>query len=181
MENNITFSNNNMHNSVLPQIEQLNFIALSPVYKRTNATINVCVFILFVSLFIAVNYQEFFDISAEPKKVTLILLAILSFFTGYISIFQWFADGKKSYALREQDLSYASGLVFKKTITQPLLRIQHIELKRGPIERKVGLAKIQVYSAGGAMHTLEVPGLTIEIAESIREFILQHKDVNNDG
>jgi membrane protein YdbS with pleckstrin-like domain len=91
------------------------------------------------------------------------------------------SDKRKFYSLREQDLSYRSGLIFRKTVSQPMLRIQHVELKRGPIDRKVGLAKLQVFSAGGALHTFEIPGLPLETAENIRQFILDHKDVNHHG
>ena len=91
----------------------------------------------------------------------------------------FFADPLIKYALREQDLSLQSGLVFRSLSCQPILRVQHVELKRGPIDRKVGLAKLQVFSAGGALHTFEIPGLPIEDAESIRQFIISHKDANN--
>jgi len=74
-----------------------------------------------------------------------------------------------------------SGLIFKKTVTQPILRIQHIELKQGPIDRKLKLANIQAFSAGGATHTFEIPGLEIKKAEALRQFVLDHKDMNNHG
>ena len=66
-------------------------------------------------------------------------------------------------------------------MSQPITRIQHIELKRGPIERKVGLARLQVFSAGGEMHTFEIPGLPLETAQQLRQFILQHKDMVKHG
>lgn len=93
----------------------------------------------------------------------------------------FFSAKHKHFALREQDLSYASGLIFKKVVTQPILRIQHIELKRGPVARKIGLASLQVFSAGGSLHTFEIPGLPLKTAEAIRHFILQHKDINAIG
>ena len=94
-------------------------------------------------------------------------------------IYVFFADKKKSYALRELDLHYTSGLIFRKTVSQPILRVQHVELKRGPVDRKTGLAKLQVFSAGGALHTFEIPGLPVADAEAIRQFIISHKDANN--
>ncbi|TKB46451.1 PH domain-containing protein [Thalassotalea mangrovi] len=119
-----------------------------------------------------------------PEKVSNILLfvfAILSLIFLFTFIYQWFAEPIKAYALREQDLSYQSGLLFRKVITQPITRIQHVELKRGPLDRRNELAKLQVFSAGGAMHTFEIPGLELKTAQSIRQFILSHKGGNNDG
>ena len=61
------------------------------------------------------------------------------------------------------------------------MRIQHIEIERGPLERSAGLATLQVFSAGGAHHTFEIPGLTYEKAIELRQFILNHKDVSQNG
>jgi membrane protein YdbS with pleckstrin-like domain len=105
-------------------------------------------------------------------------VAILGFLITWFSHAQ---DQVKSYALRESDLHYSSGLFFRKIVSQPITRIQHIELKRGPIERKVGLATLQVFSAGGEMHTFQIPGLPVDIALQLRQFILQHKDVVKHG
>jgi len=116
------------------------------------------------------------------------LLSSLPFIIWAVAIlgflFTWYShayDQAKSYALRELDLHYASGLFFQKVVSQPITRIQHIELKRGPIERKVGLATLQVFSAGGEMHTFQIPGLPVETAQQLRQFILQHKDVVKHG
>jgi membrane protein YdbS with pleckstrin-like domain len=66
-------------------------------------------------------------------------------------------------------------------VIQPLSRIQHIELKRGPLERSAGLATSHVYSAGGGAHTFEIPGLPVEQAQGLRQFILQHQDLQHGG
>ncbi|QDP03078.1 PH domain-containing protein [Thalassotalea sp. PS06] len=109
------------------------------------------------------------------------VFSILSVMFLLSFVYQWFAEPMKAYALREQDLSYKSGLFFRKVITQPIARIQHVELKRGPLDRRFELAKLQVFSAGGAMHTFEIPGLELKNAQSIRQFILSHKGGSNDG
>jgi membrane protein YdbS with pleckstrin-like domain len=92
-----------------------------------------------------------------------------------------FADQRVAYALREHDVGFRWGLLFRHTVIQPLSRIQHIELKRGPIERSAGLATLQVFSAGGGAHTFEIPGLPVEQAQGLRQFILQHQDLQHGG
>lgn len=96
-------------------------------------------------------------------------------------IYHYFADPKKKYAIREHDIHFQTGWIFQKRTSQPIMRIQHIEIERGPIERKAGLATLQVFSAGGANHTFEIPGLVHEKAIELRQFILDHKDVREDG
>lgn len=87
------------------------------------------------------------------------------------------ADKNKGYAIREHDFSYRSGVIFQSVVSQPILRIQHVELKHGPIDRHFGLANLQIFSAGGAMHTFAIPGLPEEQARKIRSYVLTHSDI----
>jgi membrane protein YdbS with pleckstrin-like domain len=178
-ENTAPFSNQPFSDTELPTLKQLTFQSLAPIYLKTNRLVDLfSTMTILLILFIA-QQQPLFPL---PNHIINILdyviyavgsLGLIS--TLYVAL----ADKKKNFALREQDITYRSGLIFQKSITQPILRIQHVELKRGPIERKVGLASLQVFSAGGAAHTFEIPGLLLENAESIRQFILDHKTINN--
>lgn len=81
--------------------------------------------------------------------------------------FRW-----KGYALREKDLIYRSGLIWRKVVIIPFARIQHGELSEGVFERYYGLKKIRVYTAGGSSSDLTIPGLPKERAEQLRKFIM---------
>jgi membrane protein YdbS with pleckstrin-like domain len=176
-----SFSNTSMPSIDLPQLAHLNFEALSPRYAKSNRYINLFSMAFIISILFIVKFQRFIPLSTEASDVLSFIIFSIAF-VGFIStVYTIMADKRKFYSLREQDLNYRSGVIFSKTVSQPMLRIQHVELKRGPIDRKTGLAKLQVFSAGGAMHTFEIPGLPLETAESIRQFILDHKDVNQHG
>lgn len=146
-----------------------------------HLALNISITLLLLVITLAVLFQPWLPIAKHI--ITLIKwVAVAIALVGSISTFYCLlADQIKSYSLRELDLSYHCGLIFRKTVTQPILRIQHVELKRGPIDRKVGLAKLQVFSAGGAMHTFEIPGLPIADAQAIRQFITSHKDASQHG
>lgn len=165
----------------LPDISEIQMQPLEASYGATNFKIGLTLTILFVLILSFVKLQPWFDWHETLRLgLTLGVVAvtiICVFFTGYKKI----ADPLKYYALREYDLSFQSGWIFRKKVTQPITRIQHIELKRGPIERKVGLATLQVFSAGGALHTFEIPGLALSKAQKLRQYILQHKDTVTDG
>jgi membrane protein YdbS with pleckstrin-like domain len=92
----------------------------------------------------------------------LILLTFISIPIGY---------RKRSYALRERDLTYKKGWIFSSMITIPFNRIQHTEISRGPIERKYELSTLKIYTAGGATSDLSIPGLEAEEAEQLKEFV----------
>jgi membrane protein YdbS with pleckstrin-like domain len=175
------FTNPHVATEQLPAILTLDTQSLSETYAPLNRLLNLG-FTLFICVVgMTVYFQPIVDFPKELlNSVPYIIwsVAILGF------LFTWFSharDQSKTYALRELDLHYASGLFFRKVVSQPITRIQHIELKRGPIERKAGLATLQVFSAGGEMHTFQIPGLPVDTAQQLRQFILQHKDVVKHG
>ena len=75
--------------------------------------------------------------------------------------------------MREHDMLYKSGLIFRKTIALPFNRIQHSEINQGPIERKFNLASLSIFTAGGNNSDLAIPGLLNEDAQEIKSFIIQ--------
>ncbi len=94
-----------------------------------------------------------------------ILLLLLSTFLVYRGF------RIKGYAVRNHDLMYRSGLLFRKTTVIPYSRIQHSEVHQGVIERQFGLARLAIYTAGGSQSDLTIPGLTKERAEQMRTFV----------
>jgi membrane protein YdbS with pleckstrin-like domain len=162
------FSNPTVSIEQLPSILALDKQSLCKKYAPINRLLNLSLTLLFCLIGTALYFQSVVNLSAD-------FLYSLPYIIWSVALLA------KNYTLRELDLHYASGLFFKKVVSQPITRIQHIELKRGPIERKVGLATLQVFSAGGDMHTFQIPGLPIDTAQQLRQFILQHKDVVKHG
>lgn len=173
------FSNQALSTEQLPTISQLNQQSLAPIYPKVRITLTVFIFSVILIIGAVALNQTIIPLPEPAAPIIKIILWIIAILALITLTYVYFADQKKRYALRELDLHFTSGLIFRKTVSQPILRIQHVELKRGPIDRKVGLAKLQVFSAGGALHTFEIPGLPVEDAESIRQFIISHKDANN--
>lgn len=178
MQGSTEFTNQNISLTELPSIMKLEQHPLAINYAKTNSMLIIFIATLLVIIIGVIEQQFFFTIEKSLSTILSHLLWIIPPLFLFIGIIKNLADKQKFYALRQEDISFSSGLIFKKIVTQPILRIQHVELKRGPIERKIGLATIQVFSAGGAMHTFEIPGLVLDQAESIRQFILDHKDIN---
>ncbi|WP_199610038.1 PH domain-containing protein [Flocculibacter collagenilyticus] len=177
----LSFSNTPLAEAQLPTTEALEFIALSPRYRWLNIGANFTIFTVLFLVSFALYAQTFFQFPEEFSAIIAFSKWIVLTLGVVVTLYHFFADPIKRYALREQDISFTSGLFFRKTVTQPVLRIQHIELQRGPLERKFGLATLQIFSAGGVMHTFEIPGLALEKAQQLRQFILQHKDVAQHG
>lgn len=165
----------------LPKLEGITPQPLAENFPQVDKYINLAATAILMTIGLVIYFQPFFPLDDKAQDIVRFILwaiAGIGFLSAYVGAA---ADRRKWYALRELDVSFHSGLIFKKTVSQPILRIQHVELKRGPIDRKVGFAKLQVFSAGGAMHTFEIPGLPVKEAEQVRQFILSHKDASQHG
>lgn len=175
------FSNKTVDVTHSPQLKKLELIPLSEKYAATNLKINAVVTLILLAIGLTIYFQPFIDLPIKFSQVLPFIILALFFINILYMVINLFADKLKRYALRELDLHFYSGIFFRKIVSQPITRIQHIELKRGPIDRKIGLATLQVFSAGGAAHTFEIPGLPLEKAQELRQFILEHKDVVKHG
>ena len=173
----VAFSNQQVVSGNLPDLENQVFEPLSPAYRKLNLIVTVVLFTGLALIVSAVRFQPFAELPEPLMFAYPIIVAVIASIGVLAFLYHWFADKRIAYALREQDLSLQKGLFFRSLACQPVLRIQHIELKRGPLDRMAGLAKLQVFSAGGAGHTFEIPGLAVPEAQKIRQFILAHKDV----
>ena len=74
-----------------------------------------------------------------------------------------------SWALREDDLVIRSGVFFLRTTAIPLGRIQHVDVRQGPLEQGFGLGRLLVFTAAGMGADGVVPGLALDVAEALRD------------
>ena len=65
------------------------------------------------------------------------------------------------------------GILFVEERAVPVRRMQHVDLSRGPIERLFGLATLVVFTAGNEGSAFRVPGLPTQLAQELRDRIVQ--------
>lgn len=80
------------------------------------------------------------------------------------------------YAVRQHDVIRRSGLFWTTETVQPINRIQHVEREQGPLEKRLGLSTVKLYSAGSGNVTLRIPGLEAETAAALCRYILSFHD-----
>ncbi|MBT3133551.1 PH domain-containing protein [Alteromonas sp. ALT199] len=171
------FSNSQLGVDEIPTLKTLTLLPISKKYRALNIFSIGLIALVLGGIATAIRLQGFWTL---PENLTLAYPYVVAGIVALGSVwalYHFFADVRIFYAIREQDISKQSGLIFRKLSCQPILRVQHVEVNRGPLDRWAGLASLQVFSAGGEMHTFEIPGLSIERAEQLREFILAHKDI----
>lgn len=97
------------------------------------------------------------------------LLALLSLVTVPQRI-----HARLGYRLTERWLRVVRGWLFHTDTIVPLVRVQHIDVRRGPAEKLFGLATLVVHTAGTHNSIVTVPGLSPERAAEIRDVIREH-------
>ncbi|MBJ2127858.1 PH domain-containing protein [Alteromonas sp. IB21] len=171
------FSNNQLSADEIPSFKTLTLVPISKKYRALNIFSIGLIALALTGIAAGMRFQRFWSL---PDNVLIaypyVVAGILAIGSVW-ALYHFFADVRIFYAIREQDISKQSGLIFRKLSCQPILRVQHVEVNRGPLDRWAGLASLQVFSAGGEMYTFEIPGLSIARAEQLREFILAHKDI----
>ena len=73
------------------------------------------------------------------------------------------------YRIDAKVLETRSGIWFRVIKLLPLSRLQHVDLRRGPLERAHGLASLILHTAGTHEATLVIPGLDADEAARLRD------------
>lgn len=161
------FSNVQLDLTSLPNADHLEMIPLERAYKTVryiSGGIIASIMILVVWVIVLL----------EPRiwPYGFYLAAFVSLLALWIIFYNGISFHHMGYALREKDISFKSGLWWKSMTTVPFNRVQHCDLKQGILDRKFGLSKLTIYTAGGQSTDLMIPGLLPETAEQLKSFIL---------
>jgi uncharacterized protein len=79
-----------------------------------------------------------------------------------------------AYALHPSLLQVVRGWLVHIDTIVPLVRVQHIDVTRGPLDKAFGTATLVVHTAGTHNSIVMLPGLAPEKAAAIRDEIRQH-------
>ncbi len=72
------------------------------------------------------------------------------------------------YAERDDDLLIRKGILFRSLVVVPYGRMQFVDVEAGPLDRKLGIAKVQLHTAS-ANTDADIPGLVPDEAERLRD------------
>lgn len=72
------------------------------------------------------------------------------------------------YWLDDDALELERGVLTKVDTAVPFVRIQHVDTRRDPLDRALGLASVVVYTAGSRGADVTIPGLRPEQARDLR-------------
>ncbi len=72
------------------------------------------------------------------------------------------------YAEREDDLLVRRGLLFRSLVVVPYGRMQYVDVSAGPVDRRFGIATVQLHTASAGTDA-SIPGLPPAEAERLRD------------
>lgn len=76
------------------------------------------------------------------------------------------------WRLDEDGLRVRRGRLWRREVLVPRARVQHLDIERGPIERRYGLATLIVHTAGTRLNALRQPGFDEDTAARLRDALV---------
>ncbi|MFG2619052.1 PH domain-containing protein [Streptomyces sp. NPDC048507] len=84
------------------------------------------------------------------------------------------------YAERADDLLISRGVLWRRQTVVPYGRMQLVEVTSGPLERRFGLASVQLHTAAAASDA-RIPGLVPAEAERLRDRLTELGEARSAG
>lgn len=167
------FTNAQVPPETLPRAEQVDWQPLHPRFALRLQTGVLLRVLVFAGLGAGLHYGVATGglvmlIGAAPLLPTVAWTAF-----GVISlwalIWPMIAVRYRGYAVRDRDILYRSGVLWRSVRAVPFNRVQHTRTDSTPMDRRFGLANLSVFPAGGGAH--KIRGLGGETAERLRAYI----------
>jgi len=171
------FTNRQLEESSLPTMAYIEFSPLEKNLLKADMMWNVIFFSVAILVLLFLQYYialEWLLLYGNWILLGLIILLVL------FSLFIYFGFFKKSYAIREKDIIYNSGLFWRSSIAIPFNRVQHCEVAIGPIDRMFELSELKIFTAGGSSSDLTIEGLKPDTSKRLKDFIVKKTGIDEE-
>lgn len=81
-----------------------------------------------------------------------------------------------SWSLGPTGLEIHRGVFWRHRLSVPLARLQHADISQGPLQRRYGIAKLTVHTAGTANASVELDGIAHETAVWLRDRLISQRE-----
>lgn len=170
----LDFQNQTLDINALPKFEQVDGHPVDRAYLKVLRILYLFWIVLMFSILISLKILlELSQLAFYPILGGLIVLFSLSI----LEVEKGFP--RKKFGIREKDVIFQSGyFVFTQTIL-PYKRIQHVEIKQGPLFKAFNLFTLKIYTAGSSAGDLSIAGLNKNDADKLKAQILNAADIDN--
>ncbi|SDG73282.1 PH domain-containing protein [Psychroflexus sediminis] len=168
----MNFQNLDINTSELPDFKSVDLEAIQKRYKKLIWLNELLVFIILFSIPTA---SLFFEGIPLWIPVTVLIILSIIFILRSIEIEKGFP--LKKFGVREHDMIYQSGFFHYTETVVPYNRIQHVEIKQGPLSRLFSLFSLRLFTAGASSGDLIIDGLEKSTAEKLKAKVLDKTGV----
>jgi membrane protein YdbS with pleckstrin-like domain len=141
---------------------------------RLGSAIGGLVALVFVAV-AALGAQRLFDLEWRwawlAVGATVVLVALNVWLSPTLRYRYW------RYEIRADEADLQHGWLTRTRQLVPMARIQHVDTRRGPLDRRFGLASVVLYTAAGPA---SIPALAVEVAADVRDRIATLANIHDD-
>jgi membrane protein YdbS with pleckstrin-like domain len=143
--------------------------ALPPAAAKVAAIVSA-LFVLpaFLPLLIVLKVALDFGVAPALAYAAALTLAL----AAAAAVYARKRVGRTRWRLDGRGLQVSRGLVWQGEVLVPRSRVQHLDIERGPIERRFGLATLVVHTAGTRLSALRQGGFVDADAVALRDALL---------
>jgi membrane protein YdbS with pleckstrin-like domain len=107
------------------------------------------------------------------------------FLVGLVAVgWMWVIVGRAvrswGYAERADDLLITRGILYRQLVVVPYGRMQFVDVTAGPLDRRFGLATVQLHTAAAATDA-QIPGLVPAEAARLRDRLAARGEASSAG
>jgi hypothetical protein len=154
----------------LDELPDFKSVELNSVQKRYKKLIWINEGLVFILLFALPIVAFFFE--PVPIWIPIVVLSILSLVLALRATEIEKGFPLRLFGIRQFDIIYQSGFFYFTETVIPYNRIQHVEIKQGPLSRFFNLYSLRLYTAGASSGDLIIDGLDKETAQKLKAKVL---------
>ena len=164
------FQNSIININDLPSVDEINFQRLAPAHLKVKYIGNAIFFAIMLAFILYLRTQDLVDYFPWLSNGLLIFWGVWLVLSFLLTKMSYDIEG---YALRQKDIIHIKGVINRKQTAIPFNRVQHCEIKAGPIQRFFKLKTLEIYTAGGHSSDLSIAGLHGDDAQVLKEYIIK--------
>lgn len=172
MQETTQYTNTGVVMASVDPVEPMAFEPLDPAYKKMNTMLWYVIWGGVIALLLIINQLSGVLDDLRREGTLPVLLVILAGAAIAGAIFPAAIWRSMGFFLRDHDLHFRHGLIWKHTVSLPYKRIQHVELESNPLERIFKLGTLKFFTAGGGSADMTIPGLRFPEASKLRTYVL---------
>ncbi len=123
--------------------------------------------------------------ATAPVIVKVLVLGVLAVATAcWIAFASWWPKvryARTRYCTDRHGFTIRRGVLWRGVTSIPKRRVQHTDVVQGPVQRRYGLGKLVIHTAGTQDASVALSGLPYNTALAIRDFLIDHDYDHDDA